>query len=156
MCSHGALQISNGIWDLGGIRMPLLICLVGCWVLVFLCLLRGVRSLGRVVWFTVLAPYVFLVVILVRGVFLDGAIDGIYYFVFPRLEKLLDIKVFNSIRIRIRCASQYITLFTALLVCKQNSLLHHISSPSTHVKCMFIVYHLWIVINMMAIAFSDL
>ena len=89
---HGALQISSGIWDLDGVRLPLLGCLVGCWLLVFLCLLRGVRSVGRVVWVTVLAPYAFLFVILVRGLFLDGAIDGIYYFVFPRVEKLLDLK----------------------------------------------------------------
>ena len=42
------LEISDGIEDMGGIRWELFGCLVLSWVLVFLCLIRGIRSSGKV------------------------------------------------------------------------------------------------------------
>ena len=42
------------------------------------------------VYFSALFPYVILLILLVRGLTLDGAWDGIKYLFIPRLEKLLD------------------------------------------------------------------
>jgi hypothetical protein len=40
--------MTDGIENMGGIRWELFICLVIAWVLVFLCLCKGVKSSGRV------------------------------------------------------------------------------------------------------------
>ena len=42
------LELSEGIENMGGIRWELFGCLALSWVLVFLCLIRGARSSGKV------------------------------------------------------------------------------------------------------------
>ena len=44
----------------------------------------------QVVWFTALFPYVVLAILLVRGVTLDGASDGIKYYLTPNFTRLQD------------------------------------------------------------------
>ena len=38
--------------DLGGLRWQLVLCLFGAWTIVCLCLIKGVQSAGKVVYFT--------------------------------------------------------------------------------------------------------
>lgn len=42
------LNISDGIGNFGEVRLPILGCLAISWVVVFLCLIRGVKSSGKV------------------------------------------------------------------------------------------------------------
>ncbi|XP_069109757.1 sodium- and chloride-dependent creatine transporter 1-like [Argopecten irradians] len=84
------LQISSGFGDMGGIRWHLVLALAVAWVLVFLCLMKGVKSVGKVVYVTALLPYLLLTIFLVRGLLLPGAVDGIIFYLSPDFRRLLD------------------------------------------------------------------
>ncbi|WAR07980.1 SC6A3-like protein [Mya arenaria] len=86
---NNALAKSRGIDDLGFVQLHLLGCLALGWLVVYLCLWKGVKSLGKVVYVTATLPYVLLTVLLIRGVTLDGAVDGIKHYIYPDLSKLL-------------------------------------------------------------------
>ncbi|KAJ8045966.1 Creatine transporter [Holothuria leucospilota] len=82
------IHLSTGIDDLGGINWQLMLCLMGSWVLVYLCICKGVKSSGKVVYFTAPFPYVLLTILLVRAVTLDNAVEGIIFYLKPDLSKL--------------------------------------------------------------------
>ncbi|XP_063624737.1 sodium-dependent serotonin transporter [Cydia splendana] len=86
-------QRSNGLDDMGPIKPSLALCVFGVFVLVYFSLWKGVRSAGKVVWVTALAPYVVLLILLARGVTLPGATEGIRYYLTPEWHKLKNSKV---------------------------------------------------------------
>uniref|UniRef100_A0A2K5X9I9 Transporter n=1 Tax=Macaca fascicularis TaxID=9541 RepID=A0A2K5X9I9_MACFA len=86
------LKLSDDIGNFGEVRLPLLGCLGVSWVVVFLCLIRGVKSSGKVVYFTATFPYVVLTILFVRGVTLEGAFTGIMYYLTPQWDKILEAK----------------------------------------------------------------
>ncbi|XP_076327812.1 sodium- and chloride-dependent glycine transporter 2-like isoform X2 [Tachypleus tridentatus] len=90
------LGISSGFEDFGELRWQIVLCLLLAWIVVGLCLIKGVHSSGKIVYFTSLFPYVVLVILLVRGVTLDGAANGIYFYIVPKWEKLSDPKVWGD------------------------------------------------------------
>ncbi|RWS21714.1 Sodium- and chloride-dependent glycine transporter 2-like protein, partial [Leptotrombidium deliense] len=64
-------------WDLA-------LCLFISWVIVVLCLLKGVKSSGKVVYFTATFPYLILFALLIAGFTQKGSLDGIVYFLKPQ------------------------------------------------------------------------
>lgn len=86
-------NIDNGI---GTPDTYLVIGLFVSWVIVFVCIFRGVKSSGKASYFLALFPYVVLLILLIRAVTLDGAVDGIMFFLTPKWEKLLDAKVWYA------------------------------------------------------------
>lgn len=87
---------SNGLDYMGPIKPSLAICVFSVFVLVYFSLWKGVRSAGKVVWVTALAPYVVLFFLLIRGVTLPGAADGIRYYLTPQWHKLKNSKVWEK------------------------------------------------------------
>lgn len=81
---------SNGLWDLNSISIELIGCLFASWALVYLSIVKGITSLGKVAYFTAIFPYVVLITLLAVSMTQDGAIDGILYFLRPDFGKLLD------------------------------------------------------------------
>ncbi|CAG9794967.1 unnamed protein product [Diatraea saccharalis] len=80
----------------GTIQWHLVGTLFICWLLAFLCVIKGIKSAGKVVYFTALFPYVMLTALLVRGVTLDGAADGVLFYLSPKWETLLDASVWGD------------------------------------------------------------
>ncbi|XP_037071202.1 sodium- and chloride-dependent GABA transporter 1-like [Pollicipes pollicipes] len=88
-----ALGISSGIEDMGSVRWELVGTLALAWVLCYFCIWKGVKYTGKVVYFTSLFPYVLMTILLVRGVTLPGAIEGIKFYILPDISKLTEVKV---------------------------------------------------------------
>jgi SNF family Na+-dependent transporter len=79
-----ALQASGSVTDFGTFNWQMYLCLVGAWVLVYICLFRGVESSGKAVYITATFPFVILAILFFRGVTLPGAGDGLRYLFIPR------------------------------------------------------------------------
>lgn len=87
------LNISDGLDEPGRMNWELLLCLMAVWVMVYFCVWKGVKSTGKIVYFTATFPYVVLIILLVRGVTLPGAYDGIMYYLKPNWSKLAEAQV---------------------------------------------------------------
>ncbi|KAJ8342754.1 hypothetical protein SKAU_G00326820 [Synaphobranchus kaupii] len=87
------LAISGGIDELGSVRWELALCLLAIWTICYFCVWKGVRSTGKVVYFTAIFPYLMLLVLLVRGLTLPGASQGIVFYLYPDLTRLADPQV---------------------------------------------------------------
>ncbi|XP_077459435.1 sodium- and chloride-dependent GABA transporter 2-like [Stigmatopora argus] len=87
------LNLTGSVHDLGGFRWELVLCLLLSWIICYFCVWKGVKSTGKVVYFTATFPYVMLAVLLVRGLTLPGAIDGIKFYVYPEPSRLADPQV---------------------------------------------------------------
>uniref|UniRef100_A0A8C1L6R8 Transporter n=1 Tax=Cyprinus carpio TaxID=7962 RepID=A0A8C1L6R8_CYPCA len=90
---HRVLRLSSGIEHLGTVRWDLALILLLVWILVYFCIWKGVKSTGKAVYFTATFPYVMLLILLIRGVTLPGAINGINYYIYPDLTRLADPQV---------------------------------------------------------------
>ena len=63
--------------EIGEIKWDLSLTLLLSWIIVFICLSKGIKSSGKVVYFTATFPYVILIILLVRVLLLDGAYEGV-------------------------------------------------------------------------------
>lgn len=90
---HEKNAIDSGI---GLPSLKLSFYLFVAWALVFLVMVRGVKSSGKASYFLALFPYVVLITLLIRAVTLDGAIDGIKFFLTPQWDQLLTPKVWRK------------------------------------------------------------
>ncbi|XP_020497986.1 solute carrier family 6 member 11a isoform X1 [Labrus bergylta] len=87
------LRISSGIDSLGDIQWDLSLCLLLAWIICYFCVWKGVRSSGKATYFTATFPFVMLVVLLIRGITLPGALHGIKYYLYPSPGRLADPQV---------------------------------------------------------------
>ncbi|XP_012547426.2 sodium- and chloride-dependent glycine transporter 1 [Bombyx mandarina] len=99
--TNQVLGLSSGIEETGEIRLGMAMCLLAAWVIVFLCLCKGVQSSGKVVYFTALFPYVVLVILFFRGVTLPGAITGILFYLTPDFSQLANAQVWGDAAVQI-------------------------------------------------------
>lgn len=87
------LGISSGLHEIGNMRLELALYLFLSWFIVYVVIWRGLHQSGKIVWVTAIFPYVCLFVLLVRGVTLQGSIDGLLFYVTPDWSQLLKPKV---------------------------------------------------------------
>ncbi|XP_071086745.1 sodium- and chloride-dependent glycine transporter 2-like [Haliotis cracherodii] len=87
---------ADGFEDMGGFSLKNAVTLFFAWILIFFCLMKGVKSSGKVVYFTATFPYVILIVLLIRGLTLPGYEKGIAFYMIPVPEKLKNAKVWGD------------------------------------------------------------
>ena len=62
-------------------------------IFVFLCIFKGIKLSGKITIYTACAPYILLFILLARGIFLEGATNGLIYLLEPDLSKLFSLSV---------------------------------------------------------------
>ncbi|XP_051957084.1 sodium- and chloride-dependent neutral and basic amino acid transporter B(0+) [Xyrauchen texanus] len=92
------LQRTSSMDETGPVVWHLALCLLLAWILVAAALFKGIKSSGKVVYFTATFPYVVLLILLIRGVTLEGAKDGIEYYIGTKsnLTKLVEAEVWKD------------------------------------------------------------
>ncbi len=80
---HTFLSLTPEPGSVGAIRWPVLAGLVATWVAIYFCIHKGVKSVGKVVLVTVPLPWLCLLVLVLRGITLPGAGEGLRYFLTP-------------------------------------------------------------------------
>ncbi|XP_052094515.1 sodium- and chloride-dependent glycine transporter 1-like isoform X3 [Mytilus californianus] len=98
---YNVLQMSSGLHDIGDLNWRLALSLFGAWLLICLCISKGVKSVGKVVYVTATLPYVLLTIVLVKGLTLDGSIDGVILYLKPDFSKLLKLQVWMEAAIQV-------------------------------------------------------
>ena len=92
----------NSSWEnYGPISWKLALCVLGAWALVCGALIKGIQSSGKVVYVTATFPYLVLVALLIDGVNLEGAMNGIEYYITPDFTRLTDIQVWKAAAVQI-------------------------------------------------------
>ncbi|CAF4968439.1 unnamed protein product, partial [Rotaria sp. Silwood1] len=87
------LRRSDSLDKLGSPSWSLSLCLLLAWILVGLCIIQGIKSSGKVVYFTALFPYVVIFALIIRGVTLPGARAGLTFYLKPNWNKIREFDV---------------------------------------------------------------
>lgn len=102
--SRRVLGISPGIEQVGALRYDLALYLFIAWVICYLCIFKGVKWTGKVVYLTASFPYIMLFCLLIRGLTLPGASLGLEFYLKPDFSKLLNSKVWVDAVTQVRRA----------------------------------------------------
>ena len=87
------LKISESPMQIGSVQWIIVVGLVLTWIAVIAAIWKGAKTVGKVVYYTVTIPWVILIVLVVRGVTLPGALEGIKFYLTPQFSALLNYKV---------------------------------------------------------------
>jgi len=90
------IHLSSTAGQIGYIPAGILFALVMVWILIYFSIWKGVKSVGRVVAITMPLPLILLVLLLIRGLKLPGAVTGIIFYLKPSFSALLDFDVWSA------------------------------------------------------------
>ncbi|KAF4092992.1 hypothetical protein AMELA_G00027210 [Ameiurus melas] len=91
-----ALDISDSIDQSGEFNPVITGCLFAAWAIVCLAMIKGIKSSAKVMYFSSIFPYAVLFCFLIRGLMLDGAVEGLTYMFFPKLEIWGEVQVWRQ------------------------------------------------------------
>ena len=77
------LHSSDDISQVGGIVPSMWFALLASWAMIYACIRKGIKSSGKIVYITAPLPYILLLILLVRGLLLEGSGSGLHYLFVP-------------------------------------------------------------------------
>ena len=73
---------------LGAIRWNIVWPLIIAWLAMYFCIFKGVKLVGKIVWLTVPLPWLMLFILTIRGLTLEGSMQGLAYYLDPVWSEL--------------------------------------------------------------------
>ncbi|KRZ06768.1 Sodium- and chloride-dependent GABA transporter 1 [Trichinella zimbabwensis] len=135
------LQTSDGIDNFGIIQWELLLILTGIWIMTYFVLWKGITEARKVIYFCAIAPYILLIVLLIRGVTLSGASMGLKAFLTPNITKLTDITVWRDAGTQVFYSSG-IGFGSLVAIGSHNNFNHNVYSMTAGIAVFSILGHL--------------
>ena len=83
------LSLSDNIFHLGSPQIWLVVGLFICWAWILLSIWKGARTVSKVVYVTVTLPWLILIILVIGGLTLKGAMAGVRYYLTPHWSELL-------------------------------------------------------------------
>jgi NSS family neurotransmitter:Na+ symporter len=93
---NDVLRLSDGVFNIGSPQGWIVLALFVCWICIVLATWKGVKTVGKVVYATVTLPWILLIVFVIRGLTLPGAVEGIRYYLTPNFRALADPTVWHA------------------------------------------------------------
>ncbi len=87
---HKVLGLTDHVFNFGKISWVIVLGLIVSWIWIVLSIWKGAKTVGKVVYVTVTLPWVLLLIFVIRGLTLPGAIEGVNYYLTPKWEELLN------------------------------------------------------------------
>jgi NSS family neurotransmitter:Na+ symporter len=87
------LKLSESPLQIGSVQWMIALGLILTWIAIIASIWKGAKTVGKVVYFTVIIPWVILLVFVVRGLTLPGALEGLRYYLTPNFDALLNYRV---------------------------------------------------------------
>uniref|UniRef100_H2YB57 Transporter n=1 Tax=Ciona savignyi TaxID=51511 RepID=H2YB57_CIOSA len=91
--SHEVLGKSHGLEHVGSLRPDLVLYLSIIWISGYFVTFKGIKWSSKVFYVTATLPVVLIIVVTIRGCTLDGAWEGLRFYLYPDLSKLMNFKV---------------------------------------------------------------
>lgn len=83
-----SISTNWGVTDFSTISWPVVGCLVIAWGLIYYCIRNGARSVSKVVKYTVFLPVICLVILVIKGFTMPGALEGMKALFIPDFSAL--------------------------------------------------------------------
>ncbi len=90
------LNLSESHYQIGRLQPWIMFGLLFTWLAMMASVWKGVKSLSKVVYFVVLIPWLLLILFLIRGVTLPGAVNGLNFYLTPDFSALKNLEVWTA------------------------------------------------------------
>ncbi len=140
--------MSSYIGEFGEPNWKLAISLLVGWIIIGGALIKGIRTLGKIAYFTAIFPYFMLTALLIRGATLDGAANGILYYLKPDFHRLADPVVWSDAATQIiyslgACTGGLITISSCnkfTNTCRRDAVIVSVINSCTSIFAGFVVF----------------
>jgi len=85
----------NETHKMGQVRLPIVISLLAIWIGMYFSIFRGVKWIGKIVLWAVPLPLLMLFILVIRGLTLEGAMQGLEYYLEPDWSALKNVVVWR-------------------------------------------------------------
>ncbi|BFZ01493.1 hypothetical protein BsWGS_04532 [Bradybaena similaris] len=91
----------HNIFNLGSVRMPIVLALILIWAYLWLFLVKGLHVSAKVFIWSMSLPTVILVALLVRGLLLDGSWEGVLFYILPDVTEVHTLKIWKDAALQV-------------------------------------------------------
>ncbi|KAH3775173.1 creatine transporter-like [Dreissena polymorpha] len=90
---YNVLQLSPGLGHIDGILWNFVLYVFIWRTLVAICMVKGIKSIEKVMYVTVFLPIILMLGIWARALMLKGSVQGMLYYITPTFDRITDIQV---------------------------------------------------------------